>query len=192
MDTGSGTGARRLRLLASVAATGALVAAGAASAALAQDPSPMTSSGPPVVQGWVGTRIAPAGLYSWTVGDKRRWMHKVPAAWPSEGSVEITIGTVDEQADRPAAHGILGEEMKPGSGYTEVPEPVADTRFRTWIMGIDGSLVAVVVKSYADTSPEFLAEAEAIVRSIYVEPQPKAAGVGRRVVFTLPAGWDSG
>ena len=191
MNAKSGTGARKLRLLASLAAAGALVASGVASGALAQDPSPTRSGDPPVIHGWVGTRAAPAGLYSWTVGEGLSWMHRVPEDWNRAlpNSVELTIEIVpDVPQDAIPVYSLAAVG-------TDLEAPDAEVRgpaFRVWIMDIDTTKVAVVVKAYTGTSPELVAEAEAIVRSMYLEPEPAGTGVDRRIVFAQTAGWDAG
>ncbi len=84
--------------------------------------------------------------------------------------------------------GLAGADLD--GPYSEIPEPAVDVRLQTWLLDIDGSRVVVIVKSFPDTDPSLVAEAKAIVESIYVEPG--GDGGGRRVVFSLPAGWDSG
>jgi hypothetical protein len=74
--------------------------------------------------------------------------------------------------------------------YSETPELAADVRLHAWLLDVDGTRVVVIVKSFPDTDPSLAAEAKAIVESIRVEPI--GTGSGRRVVFSLPAGWDSG
>jgi hypothetical protein len=196
MDTSLATGKRTTRLVASIAATVALVASGAASASLAQDPSPMPSSAP-VINGWIGARGGPAGLYSYTVGSGWAWMHNVSVE--GSGPVEITFRSAHLEDDEngtptyrfPEARDADGD-VAWGGPYPEVPERVRDEHIQTWIMDVDGTRVVVTITSHPDTSAALLAEGEAIVRSIYVEPEPRGTGVGRRVVFTLPSGWDSG
>ncbi|HZW01218.1 MAG TPA: hypothetical protein VFF55_06580 [Candidatus Deferrimicrobium sp.] len=58
-----------------------------------------------------------------------------------------------------------------------------------WLIDVDGARVAVIIKSFPDSDPALVAEAEAVVESIRVEPT--RAGASHRV-FSLPEGWDSG
>jgi hypothetical protein len=73
---------------------------------------------------------------------------------------------------------------------SEVPERVADVRMQAWRVDVAGTRVVVIIKSFSDPLPALVAEAEAIVESIYVEPV--GTGTQRRLIFTLPAGWDAG
>lgn len=186
------------RLLASLALAVALLTSAPASVSVAQiqAPSAMPSGRAPAINGWIGARGGPAGLYSFTAGSGRAWMHNVSV----EGSepVEITFRSAhleDNEYGKPTYRFPMEERDADGdvawSGpYSEAPERVRDERVQTWIMDVDGTRVVVTITSYPDTSAELVAEAEAIVRSIYVEPG--GTGPGRRVVFTLPDGWDSG
>jgi hypothetical protein len=178
-------GIRAGRLLASLAAALALVTTGSVSASLAEDPSSSPEQAAEV-HGWVGGRAAPAGLYSWREGG-RSWMHKIPES--GSGSVEITFGTLESPYGIP-----MGDIGRAGADldrpYSEDPELAADVHLQAWLLDVDGTRVVVILKSFSDTEPALVAEAQAIVESIYVEST--GIGSGRRVVFSLPAGWDSG
>jgi hypothetical protein len=148
--------------------------------------SPVAGDTASVVNGWPGARAEPAGLYSWLPGG-RSWMHRVG---DGSGPVEITISELDEEAYAIPVDDItaLGRDLEGPFGVR--PERVADVRFQSWIMDALGTNVVVVVKSYADTTGEVLAEAQAVVESIHVEPRDSSAGY--RLVFELEYGWDSG
>lgn len=106
------------------------------------------------------------------------------------GGLEITFGVLDEGASAIPVDDIRNLRSDLDGPYAERPEPVADARFQAWIMSVAGTRVVIVVKSYPDTAPARLEEAEEIVDSIYSEPRD--TGAGYRLVFELPAGWDSG
>jgi hypothetical protein len=186
-------------------ATLGLFASGLASASLAQDISATPTGPAAVTHDWPGSRANRnlPGLYSWTVGPKR-WMHHHSCAAGSEwgdspctsdplfGPVEITFEALADDAYSIPVDSIgrPGDELEgPFLGF---PDRVSDSRTQAWVLEFDGTKVVVIIKSYPNTSAEFIAEAEAVVRSAYVDPKPDGTGVGRRVVFTLPAGWDSG
>ncbi len=165
-----------MRVASLAVAIALVVASGTASASLAQDPSAMPSASAPVINGWIGARGGPAGLYSFTVGAGSAWVHNVSV----EGSepVEITFRSAhleDNEYGKPTYRFPMDErdadgDVAWGGPYSEVPERVRDERVQTWIMDVDGTRVVVTITSYPDTSAELVAEAEAIVRSIYVEP----------------------
>jgi len=173
-----------VRVIASLVASLALIASGSAS--LAQDPEeplPTPVDTVSVIRGWPGARPShnPPGLYSWLEGG-RGWMHKLP------GNVEITFDTLDEPFDTIALAG-AGDNL--GGPYPASPKRVADLRVQVWRLDVNGSRVIVIVKSFPDTPPALVAEAETVVESIRFEPAD--TGPGYRLVFELPAwGWDSG
>jgi hypothetical protein len=164
----------------------ALVLVAAGSATLGQDlssPPPTPAETFAAIRGWPGARSGnnPAGLYSWFPGG-RRWMHNV-------GGVEITFDTLDEPYDLPVETvAVAGADL--GGPYPAVPERVADVRLQAWRLDVGDSRVVVVVKSFPHTPPSLVAEAEAVVESIRVEPADNI--LGYRLVFELPGGWDSG
>ena len=57
-------------------------------------------------------------------------------------------------------------------------------------MDVDGAQVAIIIRSFPDTPPALVDEAEAVVESITVRPTED--GDGSRLVFELQDGWDSG
>jgi hypothetical protein len=143
--------------------------------------SPSVADTASVVNGWPGARANPAGFYSWVPGGLS-WMHG--------GGVEISIAELPDDAA-----GIPVEDITSfGDGlegpFSARPQLVADARFQSWIMDALGTKVVIVIKSFADTAPSRVAEAEAVVESIDVEPTDTDAGY--RLVFELQDGWDSG
>ena len=190
--TPRGSTARRV---VGIAVATVLMAAATPSVSLATEASPAPSSSAPAIHAWVGARGGPAGLYSWVVGPLA-WMHRVPADYPSSGTVEITFGTLMDTT----VAGIPLDDLErwssdqaspdPSSPDPSSPEGVLDVRLRAWLMEVDGTKVVITIKSFPDTSPGLVAEAEAIVRSIQLDPA--SVGPGRRLVFRLPDGWDSG
>jgi hypothetical protein len=105
------------------------------------------------------------------------------------GPVEITFDTLDEPYELPVETiAVAGADL--GGRYPAVPELVADVRLQAWRLDVGDSRVVVVVKSFPHTPPALVAEAEAVVESIRVEPAENI--LGYRLVFELPGGWDSG
>jgi hypothetical protein len=154
--------------------------------ALAPSPTPLTEDATAVVNGWPGARSEPAGLYSWTPGG-RGWMHK---GVEGSGSVELSFQVFDaEPGAGPVAEiGELGSDLD--GTYTKQPQLVADVRLQSWMMGMGDQRILLIVKSYRDTAPAMIAEAEAVIESIRAEPTQSDAGY--RLVFELEDGWDSG
>jgi hypothetical protein len=171
----------RIRLLAAATAVAVAIGVGKGLAG----PSGLAVAAEPAVHGWPGSRTNPAGHYSWPIGEAA-WMH-----CHADGSApfELTLDTLD------AAYGIPVDDIGPagadlGGPYTDAPERVADVRLQAWLMDVEESRVVVIVRSVPETTSDHLAEAEAIVGSIRVEPGN--SGSGHRLVFTLPAGCDNG
>ena len=175
------------RRLAAVLSLALMVAAAPApTAARDRSPTPLAPEASPTVHGWPGSRAEPAGFYSWTIRS-RRWMHNVPD--DGSGPVEITFDTLEVPYGIPVDH--IG--LTSGDMFRPLPaslERVADVRMQAWGLDVDGLRVVIIVKSFPDTAPALVAEAEAIVGSIRVEAPTKRKGY--RLVFALPAGWDSG
>jgi hypothetical protein len=180
-----GRAARGVLLVAILAAT----VAPATSVALAADASPepgaSTADAPSgeVVHGWPGARRNPDGLYSWTGGP--RWMHNVTHAG---APVEIIFGEADEAWAIPVED-IASASVDLDGPFVGRPVHVADTRLQAWLLDLDGDRVAILVKSFTDSDPALVVEAEAIIESIRVDRSD--AGVPR-LVFRLLEGWDSG
>lgn len=187
-----GSTARRVAV---VALATALIAAGTPSASLANPTSPTPSASASVIHGWVGARGGPAGLYSWVVGPLA-WMHRVPADYPSSGTVEITFGTPSDTSVAGIPMNDLvqwsPDQASPDPRLPDpaIADPVLDVRLQAWLVDVDGTRVVITVKSFPDTAPGLVAEAEGIVQSVQVDPT--GVGPGRRLVFQLPDGWDSG
>jgi hypothetical protein len=181
MDTGMVVSARRRRVTRLLASLTLIIASGTPSASLALEPSPKPSASAEVVHGWVGPRGGPAGLHSWSVGDLA-WMHNVSVE--GSGPVEMTFGTLEGIYRIPMDDiGPAGDEHV--GPYPDVPEQVVDVRLQAWLLDVDGTRVLITVKSFPDTAPGLVTEAEAIVDSVRIGP-------GRLLVFELPGGWDSG
>lgn len=180
---------RGMAPIASLAVAITVLAAGMASPSVAQDSSAAPSASAQVIHDWPGTRVEPAGLYSWTEGS-RSFMHKVPDDYPTSGNVEIRFHALpDGRFEMPVMS--LTEPSDTVEGpFSTIPERVAATHVQAWVLDFDGRTVVVTIKAAANTSADLIAEAEAIVRSIHAETV--GTGPGRRLVFTLPDGWDSG
>lgn len=118
-------------------------------------------------------------------------MHKVPDG--GGAPVSLTFGTL---ADENVGFALPVENVTDMFGlewsrpFTGVPELVADVRVQAWLMDLDGQTVVIMVKSLSRTPPELVAEAEAVVASIRVDPH--GGGQGPRLLFDLSDGWDTG
>jgi hypothetical protein len=110
-------------------------------------------------------------------------MHKY-----GEGSSElqITIQELDQTNVPVKDLGMLGFYV-PGP-YGTTPESLGDVR--AWIMDVDGSRIVILMQSSPDAPPAAIAEGEAVIDSIRVEPTESDAGY--RFVFELEGGWDNG
>ena len=166
-----------------------LIAVTAVAVAIGADPGlsgpSVATAAEPAVHGWPGARTNPAGLYSWPLAGAA-WMH-----CHADGSApfELTFDTLDATYGIPMPDiGLSGTDL--GGPYREGPGRVADVRLQAWLMDVEGTRVLVILKSVPETTPAHLAQAEAIVTSIRVEPG--ITGSGHRLVFTLPAGCDNG
>jgi hypothetical protein len=111
-------------------------------------------------------------------------MHNVtPAGTP----VEVIFGEAGETWAIPVED-IASASVTLDGPYVGRPVRVADTRLQAWLIDLDGMRVAILVKSFTDSDPALVAEAEAIIESIRVESTES----GHRLVFRLLEGWDSG
>jgi len=138
---------------------------------------------PPIVHGMPGSREGPAGEYSWTPGT-RGWMHKVHS-----DSIGVSIefsASANAYESGPTAVTVAGYE----GTYQELPISADGIRTQRWIVDIEDRRVTITVMAYPGTTAAQLAEAHAIIESIRIGPQE--TGAGMRLIFTLPAGWDSG
>jgi hypothetical protein len=141
--------------------------------------SPVTET----IHGWPGVWAAPAGLYSWNVAptpgfSRTNYMHK--------GSVELTFYA---RTSSSAVQDIKADGVNQGwraDGSFDRPSPVGSTEM--WIIDVEGTRVAIVLNAYPQTDPALVEEARAVIESIVVEPTE----TGRRLVFRLQEGWDSG
>ena len=72
--------------------------------------------------------------------------------------------------------------------FGEHPARVLDLPTEVWLLDVEGTRVAILLSSFPDTDPALVAEAQAVIESIVVEPTES----GHRLVFRLLEGWDSG
>jgi hypothetical protein len=87
----------------------------------------------------------------------------------------------------PVASGPPTEPVaEPLPGYARCGRPPAT---QTWLLDMDGTVVAFDIMTFPDTPPALLAEAEAAIRSVRVDRTPEGEP---RLVFELTQGWDSG
>ena len=171
-----GTRSRSIRLALAVTLT--VVAIGASTAMTVAQAEPSAS---PEIHGWPGARANPAGLYSWTLGSMG-WMHNVT----HEGTpVEIEFEPLDDTYPVPTDTSASARLRAP----YEAVEPISDTRIQAYLVDFPEARVSIIVRSFPESDPALIAEAEAIVESVRVEHQDDGTG---RLVFMLPEGWDSG
>ena len=185
---------RRLAALGTLMSVALAAAAlpGIAGAATPETPAPTSATASEEVIPWPGARGGPAGVRAWSPGDRRSWMHH--SAGEGEGWVSLTFETRADDAsdlDLPVANvaDMYGGVDLEGP-YKDVPERLADVRVQAWFMDVDGQTVVIMVKSLSNTPPALVAEAEAVVESIRVDPI--GDGQGPRLLFDLSDGWDTG
>ena len=168
----------------------------ASSVALAVDASPEPGASPvtasPItetIHGWPDARRNPAGLYSWPVRPgTRTWMHNLGTS--ISDSVELMFYAAD-RADGPGSlvsPTVSRSWLQIGDPSYEHPARVLDVHTEVWLLDVNGTRVTILLDSFPDTDPALLAEAQAVIESIVVEPTES----GYRLVFRLLRGWDSG
>jgi hypothetical protein len=149
---------------------------------------------PPSTHGWPGSWSNPPGQYSWGSANNHnlgcKWcMH---TALLGEGT-NVTVGTTvtvtfaysgDADEDGPTAVTIAGYA---GTYQELISEDGARTR--RWILEIEGTRVTITMTAEPNTTAAQLAEVDAIIESIRYDPTETG---GFRLIFTLPAHWDSG
>ena len=133
------------------------------------------------VRGWPGPAENPPGQYSWVAG--LRFMHNGYQTLDEGQEVSITVAySSDADEAGPTAVTIAGY---PGTYQERISTDGARTR--RWIVEIEGRRVTINVEAEANTTAAQLAEVDAIIESIRYAPTDNF-----RLIFTLPAGWDSG
>ena len=147
-------------------------------------PAPSPSVDAPIVHGWPGTREVPPGLYSWMPG-VRGWIHN-----PDAESIGVSITFAPAGAAGGYKSGtpltVAGHE----GTYEQLPVRTDGVRIEVWRVDIEDTRVVIGVQAQPSSTEEELAEAHAIIESIRSELIDTPAGF--RLIFTLPAGWDSG
>lgn len=192
---------RRMILLAALAGLALMVSvAGAAGALLREQRTPDLSVVPPpdatlgidtaptIVESWPDTNLNAPGLYSWdgfhcpperscTVG----FMHNGYGS----GDVEIRV-----KATTPSA--MNKDDATPASvaGHDGIYRRI-DSRQEEWVVVIEGTPVIIRIVAEPGTSKADLADAHAIIASMYTERTDSPFGF--RLVFRLTNHeWDSG
>ena len=165
-------------------------------------PSPVSAPSPDVVLGWLTTTANPPSVYSW---DGNRCRMTSCGVSPSGGfmhncygpcDVAITISLVSEKPD------LAGATPATVAGYSGwyrrvlEPEPsldILDTPVtEEWIVEINGATVVIRLAAKPDVSDAGLADAHAVIDSLYAEPSTRNQP-GFRLVFTITnRDWDSG
>jgi hypothetical protein len=109
--------------------------------------------------------------------------------------IEIPALAVEVWVDESGASGVNGVAVEP-----DAPGAALFKATQTWLMDIDGRVVAIDVTTYKDTTPELLAEAQAAIRSVRPQRRDPAATPAPSgypptfpgIIFELTAGWDTG
>jgi hypothetical protein len=100
------------------------------------------------------------------------------------GNVDITIGSAGGTISA------LGGAPVTVAGHDATYRRV-DARLEEWLVDIKGSTYYIRISAEPGTSEADLAEAHAIIESMWTEPQD--SGLGFRLVFRLTTDdWDSG
>ena len=155
----------------------------------------MLRPGAEPIHGWPEPRGVEPGLYSFEAKPgNRSWMHRLPKTSLTDAldSVELTFYAA-EAADLPVttASNVLGRSLWDDGPFKGHPARVLDVQSQVWLLDIDGTRVAILLDSFPDTDPNLVAEAEAVIESIVVEPAGDG-GPPRLVFRLLEYGWDSG
>jgi len=124
------------------------------------------------------------GMYFWE--GQTGWMHNgYQDVGPGEG-VAITFSiAADGYLTGPTAVTVAGHE----GTYREMLLP-GGVRRQVWLVAIDKRNVMIVLELQPYSTADEVAEAHAIIGSLQYEPSDSV--VGFNLLFTLPAGWDSG
>jgi len=125
----------------------------------------------------------PAGQYWWHMRSSL-WMHNPTS---DSGGVGLTISTsaTSEREPGATATAVAGHD----GTYRLGPTDADGVRTEVWTADIEGTQVVITLVAERVVTEAELAEAHAIVDSIHAEPWDNR--VGFRLIFTLPAGWDS-
>jgi hypothetical protein len=151
-------------------------------------PLPSPSARDEVVHNWPDTTENPAGLYAWGGGPSCGPTCNIGYMHNGYGSADlvITMSIVPEGSvpdDDGDAVTLAGHDAI----YTRI-----DARTEEWIVDIEGTTVAIRLTTRPGTSDADLAEAQAIIDSMYTEPT-ESAPYGWRLFFRLATDdWDSG
>jgi hypothetical protein len=149
-------------------------------------PPPATAGPGEVVLGWPGTGQNAAGLYSWDG-------YRCSQAYCSTGFMHNGYGSGDVDIR-------INPPVSAMSDVIATPATVAghdgtyrriDDRSEEWFVEIDGTPITIRLDAEPGTSEADLADAHAIIASMYTEPVDRPFGF--RLVFRLTNDdWDSG
>ncbi len=125
----------------------------------------------------------PAGQYWWHMRSAVG-MHKPTS---DSGGVGLTISTSATSEHEPGATAtaVAGHD----GTYRLGPTDADGVRTEVWTADMEGTQLVITLVAERVVTEAELAEAHAIVDSIHAEPWDNP--VGFRLIFTLPAGWDS-
>lgn len=141
-----------------------------------------------VVHRWPDTTENPAGLYAWGGGTSCGPTCNIGFMHNGYGSGDVDI-TINVLPDGPPDDG--GSRAVTVAGHDGTYRRIND-RHEEWIVDIEGTTVAIRMTTEPGTSGADLAEAHAIIDSMYTEPT-ESAPYGWRLVFRLTTDdWDSG
>jgi hypothetical protein len=191
---------RRMVLLVALVALALTVSVAAVGGALLRDrtlpeplppdvsvvPPPATAGPGEVVKGWPGTGQNAAGLYSWDgvrcsqAYCTNRFMHNGYGSGDVDIRINPPVAAPSDEPARPAT--VAGRD----GTYRRI-----DDRSEEWFVEIDGTPITIRLDAEPGTSEADLADAHAIIASMYAEPSD--GPLGFRLVFRLTNDeWDSG
>ena len=146
-------------------------------------PAASPTEGEPVSV-WPGYPQNEPGLYSWD-GD-RDWMHNGYGS----GDVEITV-TALRAGDLTGAEGTPVTVAGHAGIYQLIDWGRVVPLTEKWLFEVEQTLISIELTAKSGTSPSDLAEAHAIIASMWTEPHDN--DLGFRLVFRLVTDdWDSG
>lgn len=125
----------------------------------------------------------PAGQYWWHMRSALG-MHN-PTSVSEGATITISTSAASEGGPGATAIAVAGHD----GTYRLEPTDADGVRTEVWTADIEGTHVVITLFAEPDVTEAELAEAHAIVDSIHAERWDNP--VGFRLIFTLPAGWDS-
>lgn len=145
--------------------------------------APTPTSAPSLLRPETTTRSSyPPGDYWWDPA-MGVWVHNPTVTGVGvELSISSAAGATEPKSVPAVIAGFEGT-------HRQLPGDANGVRTEVWVVDIEGTKITISVSAQPDVTEAELAEAHTIVESIRTEPWETQAGF--RMIFTLPAGWDS-